>query len=116
MSDDTVVFEKEYGTEYSKIWADFKETGELYITGVDGGAKMEGMLGADDYEYGMTIKKVDFDTFAKILSEKGGPISPPYQENFFSALRAYFTRGGKFGDLEAACKERGMSIASWNWY
>lgn len=116
MSGSTVVFEKEHGTEYSKIWAEFKENGDLSISGVDGGPLMEKSFNSDDYEYGMTIAKADLVAFAEILTELGSRIEKPTEESLIDALKGYFEGGQKYRDLEAVCCDRGMDVKAWHWY
>ncbi len=113
--DSIVVFEKKFDTEETKIYAQLTEEGDLKIHGFDAGSILEGITGDDDYEYGMTIRKVDLGELASILSAAGHSVSNPIDQGLITALKEAFAGGVKFRDLAASCRDRGLEIQQWSY-
>jgi len=108
-----VIFEREYGSEITKIYA--WEKGDLEVSGFNAGPMLEKIYGDDDCEYGFTIRKADFQIFATLLEKLGGIAALENSIDLIYSLKTAFEKGAKFRELRAICLETGLEINSWSY-
>jgi hypothetical protein len=109
------IFERKYGTEITKIYADINERGDLEVSSFDAGPMLEKMFGDDDYEYGFTIQKADFEIFSALLQKFSGIAASANLPDLIFSLKTAFEKGIKFSELKAICLEKGLEINSWSY-